>query len=280
VKSERLLKFLLVANAPEDYGKRDLPPIRPEDEPGRKEFVAKHNAMVREDAELNQAFQDWVLCSRAERNGRVPPCTQGRKCTIYGCGGKGLLCGTLSGKASLEGKAESGKLKSEIGKASPPSERTLSAFGTESGNQMSEDRGQMSNPASEAGSAGEAVDGMAQGQRTEGRDQTAEHRGQTEEIPGLGPEGKGAQGEGLTREENALGERQAEIVAGKEAPQPPAGNVEGAGVAGNVPKEEVLPGGENPEREKEPRRYDPYEVSRKIRVAEKARRMRRRQIEM
>jgi hypothetical protein len=43
---------------------------------------------------------------------------------------------------------------------------------------------------------------------------------------------------------------------------------------------EALPGGENPESEKKPWRYDPWEVSRKIREAEKARRMRRRQIEM
>jgi hypothetical protein len=96
----------------------------------------------------------------------------------------------------------------------------------------------------------------------------------------LGTERHADRGEGLTNEENALGERQAEIVAGKEAPQPPAGNTEASGAAGKTPKEEAMPGDEIPQREKEPWRYDPYEVSRKIREAEKARRMRRRQIDV
>ena len=93
-------------------------------------------------------------------------------------------------------------------------------------------------------------------------------------------EGHADWSEGLRSEENELGEQQAEIVTGKEAPQPPAGNTEAAGAAGKAPKEEAMPGDEIPQREKEPWRYDPYEVSRKIREAEKARRMRRRQIDV
>jgi hypothetical protein len=153
-------------------------------------------------------------------------------------------------KVPLWGKAESGK-------ASPC---TLSACGGEGGERYAG-----------APVGGASADDLA------GR--------QAEEIPelpeaGLGTEGHADRGEGLKSEENELGERQAEIVSGKEAPQSPAGNTEAAGVAGKAPKEEALPGGEIPQREKEPWRYDPYEVSRKIREAEKARRMRRRQIDV
>jgi hypothetical protein len=102
------------------------------------------------------------------------------------------------------------------------------------------------------------------------------------ELPesGMRTEGHADRSEGLTGEEHAPGEQQAEIVAGKEAPQPPAGNTEIARAAGKAPKEEALPGDEIPQSEKVPWRYDPYEVSRKIREAEKARRMRRRQIDV
>ena len=118
VKSEGLLKFLLVANVPDKYGKRDLPPLRPEEEPGRKEFTEKHNAMVREEAELNRAFEDWVLCHSANRNHRVPPCTQGRECSIYGCGGKGLLC-SKGTEGSEQYKIKIKEHGIECGKATP-----------------------------------------------------------------------------------------------------------------------------------------------------------------
>jgi hypothetical protein len=210
---------------------------------------------------------------------------------------------TPSGKASPEGKAESGKLKAEIGKASPC---TQSAFGgadaevgseqdkiTSKGKIMSKTEVDIGNEvrSGQAEEDGAPVEGE---QRAEDSKSLADGDGMksqradppsSENYGGLGEEGREQRSEARNAGdtfvgEGALGERQTEIVAGPEAPQPPAGNAEGTGVAGNAPKQESLPGGEIPEREKEPWRYDPYEVSRKIREAEKARRMRRRQIEM
>jgi hypothetical protein len=296
VFSDGLLIFLLKTLWPEKYGNTKASTKR-QTELKRKEQVFKKLLVDVQSALDHERRNETEILTRA--GVPVPP----RRYASASVGG--MAQGQMS---EDRGQMSEGGEQGEIKVMSKIKIKNGIGFegGEESGSQGTEGRDQMS----EGGSAGaphggEGAEqdqimimskimsktgvgiecgGEGPGQRTEGGDQKAEdeggedaetgRRGDTESLsPGASC---GVQGE----EEGGDPASEEGIEAGKEAPQPPAGNAEGAGVAGNAPKEEALPGGENPECEKKPWRYDPYELSRKIREAEKARRMRRRQIDV
>ena len=100
IRSERMLKFLLVANEFEKFGKPEVPPLEPGQEPGRQEFLAKLNAIYAEDADLRRAYQEEVVRNCDRRHAERMAELRRKHHTPYGG----------EDEAPLGGKAESDQL--------------------------------------------------------------------------------------------------------------------------------------------------------------------------
>ena len=68
VRSERLLKFLLITSAFKKFGRREVRPLEAEEEPGRPEFMAKLNKIYSQDEELHRKFTEVFERNNARRH--------------------------------------------------------------------------------------------------------------------------------------------------------------------------------------------------------------------